>query len=1079
MLQAPVFAAVCRRGRAGVACTAARRGPTITVLAALLTALLSAGPATGSNVPVADTAPCPLGYYRKAVLVFACGRQDGEVYFPLANVSKSAVGIPKGIRNLKLTMAASGPVDLVILDPANQTSVANGSAVDRTVSEWHGVRITRRSVQSEGGTKEAAAFSGTLPGKLVVKLANRLASQNLATITYSYDAFEGCPEVPVGCEKYNQQLTRQWVYNWSTWVSTEYPKASTAWLALASKAMHLQYRSGARAGPVPFHLWKGIWMKWPGVAHANRNLDWQAAFKFIDSLHTEDQLVEVVEFIRAYKLAGIGLSMYNWCTALRGQYPDAETAWAAVAGPTSIAGIDYSRWNSAVWPSFIPPDNFAKASSDGSFTFADENNNGVVSFKEFNAIYDSCSYRPSMYPASTADVAVTVTTSATPTSSSGASTTAKTELGAANGPRNTTTTASAATTTAIAACSAYSSCVALSLEGDCCPARKGERLDCCDAKKNQNLTLATPVATASAACLAHPGCAARDLKGDCCPGRDGKRLDCCSAKDDDLVAMKNASANISSPCCTEATAACSACRGRQSLQEAAGHSRHPENGEGNESTAATSTAVTDCPYDGVAYAPPLDGQNRSEEASLGDCQARCNATPGCGFFSFRRGSGACDLHGPSAVWSLAEELGAVAGPAVCVARVGIRVSDVDFKALTSSQKRSIEQRFVWDLANATELPTSAVKDLAGRPASVALSAGSLVAGARLELRPGGRLAEVGKRLSGEAMRQQLRESLAATDLRSSEVAAHPVHSRHAIDVFLQVSQECFLYGTRYDAPSGSAAAEGEAQTRRLLAHASSVEVGNASACQAACVEERRCEYFTFVPSTRACLLRGGSGIMALRDEDTVAGPRQCAGLPRVPFPSGTRAARDPKLLNQPGRYTMDAGIVQEEEDSGETSVWWWIFAAVLVSCFGGLLALALVPKRRGRGRKRGGKLGEAKYAPLSRQDPAEGEDGEEFSPTASESGSREVHAGLEDDAEEPRSGAPSREPRAVAVASVSSRELRTSVGRESPLQPSSFASGHGFLGPADLRRQAEGVQAPAERPAEQEPLVLSGGPSYY
>lgn len=67
-------------------------------------------------------------------------------------------------------------------------------------------------------------------------------------------------------------------------------------------------------------------------------------------------------------------------------------------------------------------------------------------------------------------------------------------------------------------CSAYPKCIELGLRGDCCPTDDGMKLDCCFDK-------------VPGTCSSYPGCAKQGLLGDCCPAANGKNLDCCGNDD--------------------------------------------------------------------------------------------------------------------------------------------------------------------------------------------------------------------------------------------------------------------------------------------------------------------------------------------------------------------------------------------------------------------------------------------------------------------------------------------------------------------------------------------------------------------
>ena len=58
----------------------------------------------------------------------------------------------------------------------------------------------------------------------------------------------------------------------------------------------------------------------------------------------------------------------------------------------------------------------------------------------------------------------------------------------------------------------------------------------------------------------------------------------------------------------------------------------------------------------------MEGEGRTQEASVHACQTRCANTEGCSFFSFWP-DGGCHLQGPNAV--KAEQFDAISGPKRC------------------------------------------------------------------------------------------------------------------------------------------------------------------------------------------------------------------------------------------------------------------------------------------------------------------------------------------------------------------------------------------------------------------------------
>merc|ERR1712232_56085 len=96
-----------------------------------------------------------------------------------------------------------------------------------------------------------------------------------------------------------------------------------------------------------------------------------------------------------------------------------------------------------------------------------------------------------------------------------------------------------------------------------------------------------------------------------------------------------------------------------------------------------------------------------------------------------------------------------------------------------------------------------VKDLDRRAASVTLSAGSLVAGALVELPAAWTIKKVLAKTQTGVLANKIRESVLAANLAGTALAMHPIHTRHAVDISVNVCDECLLQGTSYEAAVGT------------------------------------------------------------------------------------------------------------------------------------------------------------------------------------------------------------------------------------------------------------------------------------
>lgn len=367
--------------------------------------------AAGSDEP----RQCPEGYVPGSEIVFACGPQDGASRVAIArNVSGAdvVISIPGGVKNADIAFAAAAgtALEASVLDPASGRTVARLGEGESAEAFWPSaddaakvaVRMSRKNASAL-----AVTLGGRLPGNLSLRLslkppvgdssaAGASSRVDVVQATTRYDSFDGCGggAVPAGCEVYDAAEARDSVYRWSAWVASEYPDAASAWSGLCEGALRAAGLAASDASGLPRFLWPVVWSQSPGARESS--VPWQAAFRYIDALKSEDMSVSKDEFGAAYKLAAVGLSLFTWCTSLHEFHAKQAQAWKSVSDGKEE--VDPSRWKDIVWPGFQPPDHFKKASAADSFAYLDSTNTGTISEKDFGSIWDLCgnNYQPDM-----------------------------------------------------------------------------------------------------------------------------------------------------------------------------------------------------------------------------------------------------------------------------------------------------------------------------------------------------------------------------------------------------------------------------------------------------------------------------------------------------------------------------------------------------------------------------------------------------------------------------------------------------------------------------------------------------------
>lgn len=309
---------------------------------------------------------CPEGYCKTEAFVLRCGSLDEEANLLLETNSSIPLSLPAGVANVSFTASADRWMALRVLDPQSGDSILSTAEVKHGSVTWpreeggapasNSVHI---NVTRHKETQVSMAVEGVLPRPLLLRLTSNADKAAVAGTTLRYSSFQGCPSVPIGCSAYNSTEARDTVQTWSAWASAQHHTAAAAWTAMCQPT--LQAGGIGNSLTIPFHLWERIWVEWPSAKKEGLP-EWHFVFKYIDSLVTEDQVISKEEFDRAFDLAGVGLSVFTWCTYLHATHQTAADAWKALGAPyKSGDDIDMDTWTNAVWGPFTPLDHFNKA----------------------------------------------------------------------------------------------------------------------------------------------------------------------------------------------------------------------------------------------------------------------------------------------------------------------------------------------------------------------------------------------------------------------------------------------------------------------------------------------------------------------------------------------------------------------------------------------------------------------------------------------------------------------------------------------------------------------------------------------
>merc|ERR1719424_1815560 len=99
-------------------------------------------------------------------------------------------------------MVAEGDASLTMRN-ASDGSSTTGTDGESQLRDEYGDEAYTVALAETGNGSATAVFSGTLPGGLSIDLASNAPGLIPATVTYSYEDVEPCPEVPPGCAVYD------------------------------------------------------------------------------------------------------------------------------------------------------------------------------------------------------------------------------------------------------------------------------------------------------------------------------------------------------------------------------------------------------------------------------------------------------------------------------------------------------------------------------------------------------------------------------------------------------------------------------------------------------------------------------------------------------------------------------------------------------------------------------------------------------------------------------------------------------------------------------------------------------------
>lgn len=863
----------------------------VIAMARLLLAL-SAIRATGSGpLDFQSTAHCPTGFYRAAPVVFGCDHHNHNDVQVLLSTEPLRMQVPKGVRGFHMKLQAPSGASISIEDPSTSSELASTTANDASV-KWQGVNLRLQQNPPQ------ARLEGVLPKNVEVVLKAFAGGQKQpAKMEYSFEDFQGCKPVPVGCSPFERAQARDLVVQWSRWASNGFGDAESAWETLCTPHADISAKA------VAYGLWNAIWSQWP--AAAGQFLDWQVAFKYIDQSagSPEDGYIDKTDFATAFRLAAVKDDVFLWCQNLRAVHKSPKEAWVSIGDTDdeTYGGIVYGTWATRAWKK-------QQNLVEDSFAYIDQDGDNVISAKEFAAVYWSCNasgpvlpgrdhgrhawpmpsaarpigarcfaYRPAEFDGGEHSAFGDVIAQQwslfllddfhshdpfTWDMQTGGVSWSNDQVRFHGGGRSIRTLAAL-----------YRSTGTISVSSAIV------RSGACD---NHFVMLST---SASERWSFRPSPTSVKFAWSCGSkyiiSRNASASTACSSLGRYVlsVTLDPAGAMIfqDDHGCKDLVLEDNLGRKGEPLYLYIGGDGPPGNSSifedvsikiGLNSMAdsdVTPSTATACLYDGAQYEDPMSGKNgRTTEGDLSACQTRCATTAGCAHFSFQLWSNNCDLFRAGVRWR--RRAGVVSGPPHCIIGIQMRIHGIDSAHLTKFQRSTLSQNMASELAMSSGLAQSTIKDASGTPGRVSLTEGKLLACGFASLPAGQSLAGVSSHLAKAPLQQGIRSSLSRVGItRSSLNAGQPEPVRVEAAVWALPAAQCMLMGTAY---RPSILVNGPQQT------------SNVSECQQRCVRTDGCTHFSFHWTHHTCHLHNSSST-AVWDKSCIAGPRVCAALPSV------------------------------------------------------------------------------------------------------------------------------------------------------------------------------------------------------
>eukprot|EP00405_Crypthecodinium_cohnii_P021158 CAMPEP_0206465154 /NCGR_PEP_ID=MMETSP0324_2-20121206/27658_1 /ASSEMBLY_ACC=CAM_ASM_000836 /TAXON_ID=2866 /ORGANISM="Crypthecodinium cohnii, Strain Seligo" /LENGTH=652 /DNA_ID=CAMNT_0053937953 /DNA_START=49 /DNA_END=2007 /DNA_ORIENTATION=+ len=246
---------------------------------------------------------CPEEYHRTEVFVWDCNGAD-ETTDILLDPERPGVlfTVPTGVQGLSLVAEDDEKLDLVLLDVHDPSKIIVGNVqgvVNDFTPNGEYAGMSLECIVDEGTDSWSKRCEWTNP--VTRPLAVRLGAvegetqRTIARISVSYEGFEACPEVPPGCEDYDDARACQASATFGRWARTRYRGADgeAAWQGLADKDAFRTGEGGSTEREVPFWAWSDV------CGAELKSEERALAFHHIDSDH--NGFISKAEFLQVYE----------------------------------------------------------------------------------------------------------------------------------------------------------------------------------------------------------------------------------------------------------------------------------------------------------------------------------------------------------------------------------------------------------------------------------------------------------------------------------------------------------------------------------------------------------------------------------------------------------------------------------------------------------------------------------------------------------------------------------------------------------------------------------------------------------